>query len=1320
MQSFDWSSTSLGPPQTWPQSLRSYVQMLLTSRYQMWLGWGPDLAFLYNDAYRPTLGVKHPWSLAQPFREVWKEVYHLVAPLVDEVRQTGRATFNEGMLLLLERAGFPEETYHTFSYSPLFDDDGKIAGMLCVVQEETERIINERRLKTLRALASATASTNTEAELFREVKAVLDNNLHDLPFSLCYLLDAQGTTRLVAAAGIDASHAAAPREFAIGDGRWPMSAASSKAVVVDDLGQRFASLPTGAWDRAARQALIVPISQSAHEQSVAGFFVAGINPYRRLEAQYRGFVELVAGQIGAALARVRAYEAERKRAEALAEIDRAKTTFFSNVSHEFRTPLTLLLGPIHDLLAAGSPSEAEVREKLDLAQRNGVRLLRLVNALLDFSRIEAGRMRASYEPTDIAAFSGEIASSFRSAVEKAGMRLRVEAAPLDEPVYIDRDMWEKILLNLLSNAFKFTFAGEIAVSVSATPDRKAAQIEVADTGIGIPAAELSRVFERFHRVAGARGRSFEGSGIGLALVHELVRLHGGSIDAASVPDRGTTFRIRIPFGHAHLPAEHIRTSSSGAGPINSQPYVEEALRWLPDVITDVSERGPVAGGGRRVLLADDNSDMRDYVRRLLESHGYRVRAVADGQQALDAARAEPPDLVLTDVMMPQLDGFGLLRAIRDDPRLAGIPVVMLSARAGDGAQIEGLDAGADDYLVKPFAARELVARVNSNIQMAIVRREAAREVMQSEQRYLMTQERLSLALSTGQVAVYDWDVDSDRLAIQGPLAATFGVQGDEAARGMPLQTFMEGIHPDDRERTAALVARTVSTEEPFETEYRTVGGGEVRTVLSRGRIQHKASGERFFSGVLIDLTEQKKAEALLQASHASLEERVATEVTSRLQAEEALRQVQKMEAIGQLTGGVAHDFNNLLTAIIGGLDTIRRARPEDAARIQRATNMALQGAQRAANLTGRLLAFSRRQPLDPRSLDLNTLVRDMTDLLHRTIGEHIELEGLLAPRLWRVELDQNQLESAILNLAVNARDAMAEGGKLTIETANVALGDGHPQLDFEVVPGEYVVLAVRDTGHGMSKDVLARAFEPFFTTKEAGRGTGLGLSMVYGFAKQSGGHVTIASEPDAGTTVNLYFPRFVGQSDETAQREYGPVPRAGDGEVVLVVEDNEDVRNYSVMILSELGYEVLEAHDAESALRTMESVDRVDLLFTDVILPGKTGRALADIAKARWPELLVLYTTGYARDAIVHHGRLDAGVQLISKPFTFEQLAARVREVLDQKGPDAPTYVSRAWRPSGRAYRCRSCAAARCGTRDRRQSASRRSRCTPKCACSRR
>jgi signal transduction histidine kinase len=422
---------------------------------------------------------------------------------------------------------------------------------------------------------------------------------------------------------------------------------------------------------------------------------------------------------------------------------------------------------------------------------------------------------------------------------------------------------------------------------------------------------------------------------------------------------------------------------------------------------------------------------------------------------------------------------------------------------------------------------------------------------------------------------------------------------------------------------------------------------------------------RLFREAQQELAQRRRAETELQAINATLEQRVAEEVAERSKAEEALRHAQKLEAIGQLTGGVAHDFNNLLTIIIGGLDTIRRAPAGDHARIRRATEMATQGAQRAASLTRRLLAFSRRQPLEPKPLDLNALVRDMTDLLHRTLGETIELEGVLAPRLWAVEADQNQLESAIINLAVNARDAMPGGGKLTIETANTLLDESYSAIDAEVVPGQYAMVAVSDTGCGMSRETLSRAFEPFYTTKEVGKGTGLGLSMVYGFVKQSGGHVAIYSEEGHGTTVKLYFPRHVGGATDIIAKPERTVPRASPGEVVLVVEDNDDVRAYSAMVLSELGYGVLEATDADRALAILDGKERVDLLFTDVVLPGKTGRVLADIARQTRPNLPVLYTTGYSRNAIVHHGRLDPGVHLISKPFTFEELALRVRHVLD-------------------------------------------------------
>ena len=1476
IRAYDWRSTPLGPPEGWPQSLKTAVRIMLTSCQPIWIGWGQELTYLYNDPYQSIIGGKHPWALGRATSEVWREIWAEIGPMLATAMGGVEGTYVEEQLLIMERNGYPEETYYTFSYSPIPDDQGRPGGIICANTDDTQRVIGERQLALLRELAAETVDARTWRQACQRSAEALATNQKDLTFALLYMAEPESSTlRLAAAAGLDEGQAGAPETLdATSSAPWPISAVISdhEPRLIEAASLAGTRVGVSAWGRPSRQAAVLAITPSG-ETGRSGLLVVGLNPYRLFDSEYRGFLGLAAGQIAAAVANADAYEEERRRVEALAELDRAKTAFFSNVSHEFRTPLTLMLGPL-EVILSGHAEPGQVRSQVELAHRNGVRLLRLVNSLLDFSRIEAGRVRATFEPTDLAAFSAEIASSFRSTVEKAGMALRLDCEPLPRPVYVDREMWEKVLLNLISNAFKFTLDGEIEISARPSADGAAAQISVRDSGIGIPAEEIPKLFERFHRVQGAQGRSFEGSGIGLALVHELVKLHGGEIAVESTPGQGSDFVISLPFGRRHLPADQVREDTAGLRPTGAQAqhFLEEALRWLPDVAPQLEASGELSipglggmtpaaeatpGAGKRVLLADDNADMRHYVVRLLEAQGYLVQEAGDGEAALATARAALPDLILTDVMMPRLDGFGLLRAIRSDPALAGVPVLMLSARAGEEAKVEGLEAGADDYLIKPFAARELLARVGANIQMAEVRREATRAVFQSEQRYLMTQDRLSLALSTGRVAVFEWNAENDRLSIQGPLAEVFGVPTHDAARGLPLADFLGGIHEEDREGVVELVTRSVQTGEPYEAEYRVLGDGQERIVLARGQVQTDAAGARQMAGVVIDITEEKaassalqeqtralqilnraqaaiagnldlerlvqaivdagveltgaqfgaffynivdqagerytlytlsgaprdafsrfpmprntqvfaptfdgtavvrsdniridprygklgphfgqpkghlpvvsylaapvksrsgevlgglffgheaesvfdarseerivglaaqaaiamdnanlfqtvqselgqrqRAEAELQALNARLEERVLEEVSERSKAEEALRQAQKMEAVGQLTGGVAHDFNNLLTVIIGGLDTIRRARPTEEARIHRAVDMALAGAQRAANLTTRLLAFSRRQPLEPKPLDLNHLVRDMTDLLHRTLGEQVELEGVLAPRLWTVEADQNQLESAIINLAVNARDAMPDGGKLTIETANTALDETYTALDTEVVPGQYVMLSVSDTGSGMSKDTVVRAFEPFFTTKEVGRGTGLGLSMVYGFVKQSGGHVTIYSEEDQGTTVKLYFPRFLGGAEKAVVAAERIAPRGSDGEVVLLVEDNDDVRTYSVTTLKELGYTVIEAAHADTALAILATDQRIDLLFTDVVLPGRSGRMLADAAAELRPNLKVLFTTGYSRNAIVHHGRLDAGVQLITKPFTYEQLAVRVRDVLDQR-----------------------------------------------------
>ena len=428
---------------------------------------------------------------------------------------------------------------------------------------------------------------------------------------------------------------------------------------------------------------------------------------------------------------------------------------------------------------------------------------------------------------------------------------------------------------------------------------------------------------------------------------------------------------------------------------------------------------------------------------------------------------------------------------------------------------------------------------------------------------------------------------------------------------------------------------------------------------------------RLYQAAQREIAERKLAEDRLRDLNETLEQRVAAEVAERAAVEEALRQAQKMEAVGQLTGGIAHDFNNLLTVVTGNIDLANRALVAAGvtdARSRRALDNAFKGAERAAALTQRLLAFSRRQPLAPKQLDVDKLIIGMSDLLNRALGETVELEFVTSPGLWRIEADPNQLESSLLNLAVNARDAMPRGGHLTIESANARLDEAYTAQHAEVAPGQYVVISVSDTGFGMSKDVVARVFEPFYTTKEVGKGTGLGLSMVYGFVKQSGGHVKVYSEEGHGTTIKLYLPRSFA---ETAVGEEA-VPASGvevsrHRETILVVEDDDDVRAYTVECLRELGYKVVEAHDGPSALRLQErQPEPFDLLFTDVVMPGMTGRELADAARQHQHDLKILYTSGYTRNAIVHGGRLDPGVEMIAKPFSYQALAQKVRDVLDQ------------------------------------------------------
>ena len=851
MRAHDWSTTSLGDPAGWPLALRSAVRILLTSRFEMWVGWGPDVAFLYNDAYRPTLGGKHPRSLGMPTRELYPEIWDEVAPRLRRVYEQGESTWDRALLLVLYRHGYPEETYHTFSYSPLSGDDGQVEGIFCAVSEETERVISERRLGSLEALATSIAGTEQLESFFPAVAGAAAKANRDIVFSALYQLDEAGTPRAL----YEDLGGAAPEPRTT----WRLDTLREAPPLFTV--EAPPGLPCGAWQVPATQAAVIALSHPGQDHPTAAL-VIGLNPMRPLDDDYASYLKLFAGQV---LARWTSLEARRRLATEVAarteERDRLRAMFKDAPSF-----MALLSGPDHVFELA---NDAYMR----LVGPRPVIGLPVRDALPELSG------QGYFELLDRVYATGE-------AFVGAAMAVRIQRAPGAEPV------------------------------------------------------------ERF-----------------VHLVYQPLFLAG------------------------------------------------------------------------------------------------RVQGIfVDGYDVTHQKNAE-------------------------------------------------------------HALRQLNATLENHVQ-----------------------------------------------------------------------------------------ARTAELEQALE------------------RLRHE--GEE------------------------------------RSRAENALQRAQKMEALGALTGGVAHDFNNSLQVISANLQLLAvytKGQPLAQKRVE----SALSGVERGARLASQLLSFGRRQPLEPRVVNVGRFIRGLEEMLRRTLGEGVEVETVISGGLWNTSVDPSQVENAVLNLAINARDAMDGHGRLTIEAGNAFLDADYCKHHDDVRPGQYVMIAVTDTGSGMPSEVLDRAFDPFFTTKPEGKGTGLGLSMVYGFVKQSGGHVVVYSEVGDGTTVKLYLPRSM-------QVENAPPPGVADGpveggnETVLVVEDDEEVRETAVAMLAGMGYRVLRARNADSALMVIESGVTIDVLFTDVMMPGRLrSPELARIAQQRLPGIAVLFTSGYTENAIVHGGRLDEGVELLSKPYTQEALAQRIRHVLN-------------------------------------------------------
>lgn len=1183
----DWSQTPLGPLEGWPASLRTATAILLRSPVPMVLLWGRAGIMIYNDAYAVVSGPRHPHLLGSKVLEGWPEVADFNANVM-RVGLAGGTLAYRDQHLVLHRHGRAEEVWMSLGYSSVPDDNGAPAGVLAVVIETTERVVGERRLRTLREIGSRTTpARSAETVCQAALAAMAEENPTDLPSALLYLVTGE-ELRLAAHYG------AKPREEALrldAPGRSELAAA-------------MAALRRGASREIAAAALLrenparldhfdlLPITAG---EALAGVLAVGrisnTPGASHIEAQVHQFLELVASQVSKAIAAAHTLEGERKRAESLAELDRAKTSFFANISHEFRTPLTLMLGPLAEVAADPSLSDA-ARGQLTVARRNSLRLLKLVNSLLDFSRLEAGRIRASFEPTDLATQTRDLASTFSSAIERAGLEFAVDCPPLAEPVYVDREMWEKIVLNLLSNAFKFTLRGRISVRLRAQYPH--AVLEVLDTGSGISDSELPRVFERFHRIEGALARTQEGSGIGLALVQELVKFHGGTVSVRSQLGAGSTFEVRLPFGSAHLPADRIRPARpAGFSSAESHSYLEEAQRWLADDGDEsafslsgewhLPSRDTHARVARRIVVADDSADMRDYLRGLL-SPKYRVEAVGDGEQALQAVARERPALVLADVMMPRCSGLQLLERLRGNEQTRDVPIVLLSARAGEEARVEGLHAGADDYLVKPFSGRELLARIGTLLELTRMRAERD------------AQFRAFVGATSDAVfrASADW---SEMRHLEGNRFI--------ADTREPDRNWLDRYIPaTDQPQVREAVREMVRTRRCPSLEHRVLRlDGSLAWALSRAVPIEDAHGEIIeWFGTTSDITERKLAEAEIARAEDKLREEAR----------------QKDEFLAML----AHELRNPLAPITNASELLLHT-VKDQGRARVAIEMIRRQALHLTRMVDDLLDVSRitqgRIQLKREPVNIAQVIAQAIETVEPLLREKgLRLSSTTSSYELYVEGDLPRLIQCVVNVLGNAIKYSDPAGEIRIQTR---------------AESELAAIEVSDNGAGIAPELLPRMFDLFVqgdrTLDRAEGGLGIGLSVVKRLIEMHKGDVVAASAGiGLGATFQIRLPRIdrprlqapEGRKTEAARKR------------ILVVDDNADAAQSLAMLLSLQGHETRVALSGHEALAAAQAF-RPEVALLDLGLPQMDGYELAARLRAmpQIGDVRLVALTGYGR-----------------------------------------------------------------------------------------
>jgi signal transduction histidine kinase/DNA-binding NarL/FixJ family response regulator len=1105
IRSIDWSTTPVGAIETWPQSLKTAVSMMLNTHFPMYIAWGQEFTQFYNDGYRPILGsTKHPAAMGRSTKFTFAEIWNIIGPMFEGVME-GQAVGFTDFMLPLDRHGFTEECYFIFSYSPIKQEDGTTGGVLVTVTETSERVLGERRLNTLRQLGDRSFHCENIGDTITTVLEVLSGNKHDIPFSLWYSYDASENAYVLdGSTGIDVRNSAPSTEKIVAVANEnPLVAIPTSGVF-----QRPVVSTDQPWPEIAQYCCVCPLSRRDQSEGF-GVLLLGVSPRLRYDFQYHNFFKLLSDQVITALTNADSREQERRRVEALAEIDRAKTAFFSNISHEFRTPLTLMLGPLEELLDQGEKLSYVQIENAKTAHRNAMRLLRLVNTLLDFSKIEAGKLEATFRPADIVTFTQDIVSNFRSLIERSGLSLQLEADPITDKVYVDHGMWERIVSNLLSNAFKYTLRGSISVELKQRDQHLS--LTVRDTGIGIPENELPRMFERFHRVSGTTGRSFEGTGIGLSLVSELAKIHHGTVSVESKLGEGTAFTVTIPTGYRHLPPERISHDSRD----HLASSITESLVSEASVITNDAE---VQGNTFKdhelaysVLVVDDNADMLNYLERIL-GRIYRVTTATNGRQALEKITSTRPDLILSDIMMPVMDGVELLKTIKANPLTAQIPVVLLSARAGEESRIEGYEVGADDYLTKPFSTRELLARVKAQVSIS-----KKRSHINNLLRQVFEQTPAAIAIISK---------ENYRIEFANKLYLQLADRGQETI-GQPLF----GAMPELQSQVIPKLLDEVMTRGvPYE-------GRELEVYLRR----HGKHEEAYFNfmyhpliepdgtisgaiAVCFEVTDLVIAKRRAEKAEADLEVKV-LERTAELEQKNTLLLKANRE-LEQFAYVASHDLQEPLRKIRTFSSIIERNLPENP-ESKTYFEKIHASADRMAQLIKDVLNYSRvaSHQLSFATVDLNKVLRSvLTDfeLMIEELNATITADTL--PTINGIE---PQLHQLFANLVSNALKFSKEAPVLKISSRRIPEND-KKQSSSRAIQGPYIEIRFEDKGIGFDQRYADQIFVIFQRLHDRQTsGTGIGLALCKKIVENHQGTISVKSQPGTGTTFTIRLPIHV-------------------------------------------------------------------------------------------------------------------------------------------------------------------------------------------------